>query len=130
MLTDALQWTEVTQHPDYERAVRKFTDPQTGVTNWRRASLFNLIGAAEIVGLLAPVAVTMSRGAADLRDTAHVYREATGGGRVGREEALLLLALVQQVYRDLEAKSETQAPATTHQDVPHKTQTKTDGDES
>ena len=129
MLTDALQWSEVTQHPDYERSVRKFTDQQTGVTNWRRASLFNLVGAAEVVGLLAPVAVTMSRGAADLRDTAHVYREATGGGRVGREEALLLLALVQQVYRDLEAKGAPQAPSPAQQDAPIQTQIETEGSE-
>ena len=101
MLTDALQWPEIAQHADYERAVRPFSDRSGGGTQMRRAGLVSLINAAAVVDLLDPVAIAMARGAADYRNTTHPLHEAEGGRRVGREEAQLVLALVQLVYRDL-----------------------------
>ena len=102
MLMDAMQWPGVVQRPEYPRAVKEFPR-KDGAIEWGRVSMSQLIKAASAVGLLHERIRPMAEAAQDFRDTVHPNREVLLGTRAGPEEALLFLALVQLIHRDLAA---------------------------
>lgn len=96
MLLDALDRPEV-------MAKREFNEFfKTGPPNWDEVGLAKLINAAHSVGILEAEAVTLSRAVKDFRDTVHPRAEIRTHLRAGREEAKILLEIVNLVYRDLE----------------------------
>ena len=100
MLMDKLQRPEMMSRPEYFKAVSRFPHVDTEI-NWNRVSLSQLIDGAREVGLLTESACRLAQGARDFRDTVHPNAELREGIRAGREEAQLLLALVELVHRDL-----------------------------
>lgn len=108
MLMDTIQWDEVVNHEEYEEAVKVFPRSR-GAINWDKVSMTHLIGAASRLGLLQPTTQRMTEGARDFRDTVHPNAEVRTQSRAECEEAVLLLALVRLLYRDLDRmKSKTQ----------------------
>ena len=100
MLFDALQTPSVVSRADYAQAVARL--PRTGPTiNWDKVSMTQLIEATRDLQLVGQSALRFVHGARDFRDTVHPRAEVREQMRAGREEAQLLLALVNLIYRDL-----------------------------
>ncbi len=100
MLLDKLQQPDIVSGTGYDQAVADF--PRAGSDiNWDYVGLEKLIRTAGELGLLTESALRLARGARDFRNTIHPYAELREGVRAKREEAKLLLAVVELIYRDL-----------------------------
>lgn len=100
MLMDRLKQPETVSRPDYGDAVDRLPRVEDEI-NWDRASLTHLIKAASELDLLTEGALRLAAAAIDFRDTVHPNAELREGIRAKREEAKLLLGLVELIYRDL-----------------------------
>jgi len=96
MLLDALDRQEVMAKPEFKQHF-KAVPP-----DWNQVGLTQLINMAHSVGLLGAAAVRSSGVVKDFRDTVHPRAEIRSHLRAGREEANILLEVVNLVYRDLE----------------------------
>lgn len=100
MLMDRLQQPETVSRPDYGDAVDRLPRVKDEI-NWDRASLTQLVKVARKLDLLTEGALRLAEAAIDFRDTVHPNAELREGIRAKREEAQLLLGLVELIYRDL-----------------------------
>ena len=100
MLLNQLQLEDTVARTDYDQAVSEF--PHVGEeVNWDRASLTQMIKAANNLGFLGASTKKFAEGVRDFRDTIHPRAELREQIRGGQEEAELLLGFVKLVYRDL-----------------------------
>lgn len=100
MLLDTLHKPEIVKRDKYQSAVAKF--PKVGdEINWDKVSLNHLLAAARELGLMGDTAARMAAGARDFRDTVHPKAELRQKMRAKLEEAKLILALVELIYRQL-----------------------------
>jgi hypothetical protein len=100
MLLDTLRKPEIVTRDKYQSAVAKFPKVEDEI-NWDKVSLSHLLAAGRELGLIDEVAGRMAEGARDFRDTVHPNAELRQKIRAKREEAKVLLALMELIYRQL-----------------------------
>jgi hypothetical protein len=103
MLLDVLQSAAATTLPSYAKATASLPKI-AGEVDWDRVSLSQLVDGALQLGLVTEREKRFVEGARDCRDTIHSKAELRQRGRVKKEEAELLLVLVELIHQSLDAR--------------------------
>ncbi len=106
MLLDVLQSPAAKARSSYNAAIASLPVISEQV-NWNRVSLTQLVDAALQLELVTEREKRFVEGARDCRDTIHSQAEARQGSRIKKEEAQLLLVLVELVHQSLNASLTT-----------------------
>lgn len=100
LLVNALQRPDIASGSEYVAAVRGFPRLRGSKDiNWDRVSLQQLIEAAVSLQTVSETAAHLASGARDFRDTVHPLAEVRLAERAQLEEAKVLMALFELLYR-------------------------------